>query len=62
MDLADDEDEGWAGHHDEIDYTKEVVFEDSSDDETSPKKDRSKAGGKEETKVCRVFSAFKCVV
>lgn len=35
--LEDEEDDGWAGHQEEVDYTKEVVFEDSSD-EDSPKK------------------------
>ena len=37
MDLADDEDGGWAGHHEEVDYSKEVIFSDSSDDESTPK-------------------------
>ena len=37
----DDEDEGWAGHHEDIDYSKEVVFEDSSDEEFDQKR-RSK--------------------
>ena len=32
-----EDDEGWAGHQEEVDYSKEVVFEDSSDEE-SPKK------------------------
>ena len=34
MEMPDDEEGGWAGHHEEVDYTKEVVFEDSSDDES----------------------------
>lgn len=33
MDLPEDGDSGWAGHQDEVDYSKEVVFEDSSDEE-----------------------------
>ena len=37
MELVDDDDEGWAGHHEEVDYSKEVVFSDSSDDEAMPK-------------------------
>ena len=37
MELVDDEDGGWAGHHEEVDYTKEVIFSDSSDDEATPK-------------------------
>ena len=52
MDVADDEEGGWAGHHEEIDYTKEVVFEDSSDEEASPKRDKSRRGGRQETEVC----------
>ena len=35
--MEEEEDEGWAGHQEEVDYSKEVIFEDSSDDE-SPKK------------------------
>ncbi len=35
--MEEEEDEGWAGHQEEVDYSKEVVFEDSSDEE-SPKK------------------------
>ena len=37
MELVDDEDEGWAGHHEEVDYSKEVIFSDSSDDEATPR-------------------------
>lgn len=33
MDLPEDGDSGWAGHQDEVDYSKKVVFEDSSDEE-----------------------------
>ena len=40
MELADGDDEGWAGHHEEVDYTKEVIFSDSSDDEATPKETR----------------------
>ena len=29
--MDDEEDGGWAGHHGEVDYTKEVVFDDSED-------------------------------
>ena len=43
MELVDDEDGGWAGHHEEVDYSKEVIFSDSSDDEATPK-DRHKVG------------------
>ena len=43
MELVDDEDGGWAGHHEEVDYSKEVIFSDSSDDEASPK-DNKKVG------------------
>ena len=42
MDMPEDEEGGWAGHHEEVDYTKEVVFEDSSDDEPTG---RSPSGG-----------------
>lgn len=35
LDHMDEEgDVGWAGHYEEVDYSKEVVFEDSSDDDT----------------------------
>lgn len=37
MDVPDEEEGGWAGHHEEVDYTKEVIFSDSSDDESSSK-------------------------
>ena len=40
MEVGEDEEEGWAGHHEEVDYSKEVVFLDSSDEEGSPKKSR----------------------
>jgi len=40
MEVGEDEEEGWAGHHEEVDYSKEVVFSDSSDEEGSPKKSR----------------------
>ena len=40
MDVGEDEDDGWAGHHEEVDYTKEVVFEDSSDDESPSNKEK----------------------
>ena len=39
----EEDDEGWAGHQEEVDYTKEVVFEDSSD-EDSPKKANKEHG------------------
>ncbi len=49
MDAGEEEEGGWAGHHEEVDYSKEVVFSDSSDEEGSPKKSRlgkiSPAGG-----------------
>lgn len=37
----DDEDEGWAGHHEDIDYSKEVVFEDSSDEDDHKRRNES---------------------
>lgn len=37
MDVPDEEEGGWAGHHEEVDYTKEVIFSDSSDDESPSK-------------------------
>ena len=40
MDVGEEEEGGWAGHHEEVDYSKEVVFSDSSDEEGSPKKSR----------------------
>ena len=35
LELPDEDDDvgGWAGYHEEVDYSKKVVFEDSSDDE-----------------------------
>lgn len=33
MELHEEDDEGWAGYQEEVDYTKEVVFEDSSDED-----------------------------
>jgi len=30
--LEAEDDGGWAGHHEEVDYSKEVVFSDSSDE------------------------------
>ncbi len=38
MDVGEEEEGGWAGHHEEVDYSKEVVFSDSSDEEGSAKK------------------------
>ena len=35
MELQGEEDDGWAGHQEEVDYSKEVVFEDSSDEDGS---------------------------
>ena len=32
---VEEEEGGWAGHHEEVDYSKEVVFSDSSDEENS---------------------------
>ena len=42
MDVGEEEDGGWAGHHEEVDYSKEVVFSDSSDEEGSVKRSKSK--------------------
>ncbi len=42
MELLEEDEGGWAGHHDEVDYTKEVVFEDSSDDESSSRSEKTK--------------------
>ena len=42
MDMPDEEEGGWAGHHEEVDYTKEVIFSDSSDDESGNKLSRAK--------------------
>ena len=41
MEVGEEEEGGWAGHHEEVDYSKEVVFSDSSDEEGSPKKKRA---------------------
>ncbi|KAL5484570.1 hypothetical protein EMCRGX_G021095 [Ephydatia muelleri] len=52
MDLPEDGDSGWAGHQDEVDYSKKVVFEDSSDEERaadgSTKEKRKKESKPEE--------------
>lgn len=37
---VDEDDGGWAGHHAEVDYSKEVVFDDS-DEELEDKRERS---------------------
>lgn len=44
MEVGEEEEGGWAGHHEEVDYSKEVVFSDSSDEEGSPKKSRASKG------------------
>ena len=36
--MEEDDDEGWAGHHEDVDYSVDVVFEDSSDEEIDRKK------------------------
>ena len=35
LELPDEDDDvgGWAGYHEEVDYSKKVVFDDSGDDE-----------------------------
>ena len=56
MELPEEDEGGWAGHHEEVDYTKEVVFEDSSDEESPSKSNKTKsprkADRKEDRKVC----------
>lgn len=34
---VDEDDGGWAGHHAEVDYSKEVVFDDSDEEEGDEK-------------------------
>ena len=46
LEMGEEEEGGWAGHHEEVDYSKEVVFSDSSDEESSVK--RSNSNNKEE--------------
>ena len=60
MDLPEDGDSGWAGHQDEVDYSKEVVFEDSSDEERAEKssKDKTKEGPKAVS--CYVWGGGEC--
>ena len=41
MEVGEEEEGGWAGHHEEVDYSKEVIFSDSSDEEGSPKKNHT---------------------
>ena len=42
LDLTVDEDDGgWAGHHDEVDYSKEVVFVDSEEESGGEQEMRS---------------------
>ena len=40
----DDDDGGWAGHHDEVDYSQEVVFVDSDDETGGEQKSGSRSG------------------
>ena len=46
LDVGEEDEGGWAGHHEEVDYTKEVVFSDSSDEETEGRERSGKGGGK----------------
>ena len=57
---ADDDDEGWAGHHEEVDYTKEVVFEDSSDDESNGDKRDQLAASRQHSEVPILFALGGC--
>ena len=52
---ADDDDEGWAGHHEEVDYTKEVVFEDSSDEESNGDKRDQLVVGHQHSEVMMMY-------
>lgn len=70
MDVPDEEEGGWAGHHEEVDYTKEVIFSDSSDDESSSKLGKGmkkhqleKPSSKDTStkKVCRSFVSSSVV-
>lgn len=59
----EEDDEGWAGHQEEVDYTKEVIFEDSSD-EDSPKKGRNKEQKEvveNHTHLILIVSIFACI-
>ena len=38
---VEEEEGGWAGHHEEVDYSKEVVFSDSSDDDSSGRQSKT---------------------
>ena len=61
---ADDDDEGWAGHHEEVDYTKEVVFEDSSDEESNGDKRDQLVAGRQQSEVrmmLRLAGELKCI-
>ncbi|CAI8013955.1 Long-chain-fatty-acid--CoA ligase 5 [Geodia barretti] len=63
VEILDEEEGGWAGHHDEVDYSKEVVFSDS-DEEESPKKERKEKktetdSVKTVSKVCFCFCEEK---
>ena len=49
LELPEEDDDvgGWAGYHEEVDYSKKVVFDDSSDDEDRPNHQPSQTKRKE---------------
>lgn len=65
LDVGEEDEGGWAGHHEEVDYTKEVVFSDSSDEETEGQERNKEGGGKKNRehskgrqKVCKQEQMF----
>ncbi|XP_064396017.1 uncharacterized protein LOC135343023 isoform X5 [Halichondria panicea] len=52
LDVGEEDVGGWAGHHEEVDYSKEVVFSDSSDEESEgrDRKESSKPRDKAKSK------------
>jgi hypothetical protein len=42
VEVLDEEEGGWAGHHEEVDYSKAVVFSDSDEEESAKKEKKEK--------------------
>ena len=53
-----DEDEGWAGHHEDIDYSKEVVFDDSSNEDDHKRRSETEQSWMKEESIKNGCSFF----